>query len=158
MSLTARRIEVTEDSRSSGGQGGAYAAIEVPGDYEVTLVAAEDYDNGPGKNGWKFTYDLDGLSFFVWLNFSQKARWKLIETIEAHYGRELEVGELVDFDPSSIIGDTVGAHIDFQKDESQLAQGETNYREIKSLFAFEPALEEADSPGQLTMAEDPVTI
>jgi hypothetical protein len=154
MAATARRITVTEESKSSGGQGGAYAAIEVPGDYEVVLADVSDYDKGPGRQGWKFEYRLDGLPFTTYFSFSEAARWKLVEMMEAHLGRELEAGDVSEFDPNDYVGDVVGAHIDWQDDPDSLPEGAKNYREIKTIFALlespvadapeEPSLEAAE--------------
>ncbi len=157
MPATARKITVTEESKASGGQGGAYAAIEVPGDYELTLAEVSDYDKGGGRRGWVFTYTLDGLPFKQYFSFSEAARWKLVEMMEAHLGRELDTGEVSEFDPNDYVGDVVGGHIDWQDDPDTLPEGAKNYREIKTLFTLleSPVAEEETPVNELTVAEDP---
>lgn len=158
MTLTARRIEITPESKEKRGDGGAYATIEVPGDYEVTLIKGEDYDNGPQRTGWKLTYELDGLPFNFWLNFSKASRWKLVATAEAHLGRELGSGEIEDMNPADWIGDVVGAHIDWQNDPDQQAEGEKNYREIKTIFALQAETPEVPAPPAFGEEEEPAII
>ncbi|NIT79244.1 MAG: hypothetical protein GWN58_12860, partial [Anaerolineae bacterium] len=55
MPATARQLNIpAAEVASSRSGGGAYAEIEVPGDYEVTLLDVEDYDKrAEGKSyGW----------------------------------------------------------------------------------------------------------
>lgn len=137
MAATARQIPIGEADLAGDG-GGAYASLEVPGDYEAVLKDVSDYDyRAKGKSyGWIFTYSVEtpmggSVDFLVHLSFGENARWKLTETLLAH-GEDLSVG-LNTVDPNGLIGDVVGAHIDFQKD----GDGQPGkYREIVKVFSL----------------------
>lgn len=142
MAATARQIPVsTEDLESKGsGGGGAYASIEVPGDYEAVLAKVEDYDKrGEGKSwGWVFYYSVEtpdgkNVEFKTYISFGQNARWKLIEVMEAH-DADLSEG-LNEIDPNAFVGDTIGAHIDFPRDPDT-DEPTSKYREIRSHFSL----------------------
>jgi len=147
---TARQFDVTQkDIESEGGGGGAYAEIEVPNDYELTLVDVEDYDKREeGKTqGWVWTFEVDTPSggtvpFRTWTAFSKNARWKLLEVLEA-FGYPIEEG-INDVDPDSFIGDVIGGTIDFPRDDND--EPESDFREIRVTFplADAPAPVEAE--------------
>jgi len=135
MVATARQIPITDDDLNPTGNagGGAYAELEVPGDFEAVLKAVEDYDKrAEGKSqGWIFKYGVETplgreVSFDVYLSFGDNARWKLIA--------DLEVG-LANIDPNSFVGDTIGVHIDFPRDKVT-DEPTSYYREISSCFAL----------------------
>lgn len=142
---TARQFDVTqEDIDSEGGAGGAYAEIEVPGDYQVTLTEVEDYDKrDKGKShGWIFVYEVETPSgatvdFRIYASFGKKARWKLLEVLEAH-SYDIEAG-INDVDPDAFIGDVVGATIDFPRDDD--GEPDSKYREITAVFDLAEAPE-----------------
>ena len=150
---TAKELVFTEDDLSTeGGSGGAYAAIEVPGDYGIELLAVEDYDyRSDNKSyGWIFIYGCDeggGLAEFkIWLSFGENARWKLSEVLTAH-GITLEPGVALSLDPESLVGDQVGGHIDYPRDKvTDLPT--SNYREIRQVFAL------VDAPAPAVAVED----
>jgi hypothetical protein len=138
MAATARQIPLTdEDIESSGGGGGAYAQIEVPGDYEAVLVMVEDYDKrSEGKSfGWKFEYQVETpsgttVSFYSYLSFSENARWKLVEVLKAH---EVDLSDgLNTVDPNELMGEAIGVHIDFPRDND--GKPTSKYREIALHF------------------------
>lgn len=139
---TARKLVFTEEDLddTGGGAGGAYAAIDVPGDYKMNLIEVEDYDKrSEGKSyGWVFTYTVDGgggpAEFKTWLSFSDAAAWKLSEVLAAH-GIQLEPGVEANIDPESLVGDVVGGHIDYPRDKVT-DKPTSNYREIRQVFAL----------------------
>lgn len=116
MSATAAAFTVTDEELESAGAP-SYDSIEVPGDYEATLSAVEDYDKRDkgGSHGWIFTYRIEGLPFKVWISHSTAARWKLIETIHAHrpgfFEERDESGASRPVNPNDLIGEVVGAHV-----------------------------------------------
>lgn len=138
MAATARQIPLTgEDLESTGA--GAYAELEVPGDYEAVLVDVQDYDKrAAGKSfGWIFIYDVETpngskVQFKSYLSFGPNARWKLVEYLSAH-DVDLEEG-LNSVDPNALIGDMIGAHIDFPRDENDVPT--SKYREIRQAFSL----------------------
>jgi hypothetical protein len=139
MPATARQIPVSEEdlaNASEGGGGGAYAELTVPDDYVAILQDVEDYDYSKrGKSkGWIFRYEVEApsgkmLAFPVWLSLGQSARWKLLETLEAHdYPVEAGINNV---DPNVFVSEAIGVHIDFGTDED----GEpSRFREIQRLF------------------------
>lgn len=142
MPATARQLDIPQEDLDSSGGAGAYAEIEVPGDYEVTLIDVEDYDKrSEGKSyGWVWTYEVEtpsgnAVPFRTWTSFSKAARWKLIELLEAH-GVDIEAG-INDVDPNDFIGDVVGATIDFPRDKDD--EPTSDFREIRFLFALAKA-------------------
>ncbi len=139
MAATARRIEFTAEDLSGGD--GAFVNIEVPGEYELTLTKVEDYDKrAEGKShGWLFFYSLDtgaGIAEFrEYISFGENARWKLIQVLVAHdYPVELGLAEL---DPNSLVGDKIGALVDYPRDSAGAAT--SKYRELIRTFALPPA-------------------
>ena len=156
MAATAKELVFTDDDLSTeGGSAGAYAAIDVPGDYEMELLSVEDYDKRSENKsyGWVFTYGLDeggGLAEFrMWLSFGSSARWKLSEVLTAH-GITLEPGVGLNLDPESLIGDNVGGHIDYPRDKVT-DKPTSQYREIRQVFA----LVDAPVPVEITGSEAP---
>lgn len=144
MAATARQIPVTAGDLAGNG-GGAYASLEVPGDYELVLRDVEDYDyRAKGKSyGWLFLYDCEtpaggSVEFRVYVSFNENARWKMIEVLEAH-GCDLSEG-LNTVDPNALIGDVIGGHIDFPRDND--GNPTSKYREIRQVFSLaqEPEL------------------
>ncbi len=151
MPATARQIPVTEEDLAGNSGGGAYAEIEVPGDYEGILRDVNDFDNSAkgGATGWIFEYEVEApsgkmVTFKVWLAFSQAARWKLVEALEAHEV-DLTTG-MNNVDPNSLIDDVVGLHIDFPRDKDDKPTSE--FREIRQLFVI-PEAPEADLPAPI---------
>ena len=139
MPAKAMQISITEEDLKSAA-GGAYAEIEVPGDYEVTLSKVEDYDNTGkgGSYGWIFHYDVDTPSggvvpFRTWLAFSQAARWKLIEVLTAH-DVDLDEG-LNQVDPNMLVGEVVGCTIDFPRDK-ETGEPTSEFRELQSFWSL----------------------
>lgn len=137
---TARRIEFESGDFSTAS--GAYAELDVPGDYEAVLVKVDDYDyRDRGKSyGWIFIYEVETPSgntvpFNVHLSFGKNARWKIAETYAAH-GFDVKEG-INNLDPDSLVGDVIGVHIDFGTEKDENGQEVPSaYREIKSLFAL----------------------
>jgi hypothetical protein len=113
----------------------------VPSDQIAKLVDVSDYDKGENKRGWKFTYEVLGAKFDEYISFNSAARWKLIQVAQAH-GYPIEQG-VNNIDPNLFVGTEVGARIDWEKDPSSLAEGESNYRTIKYLFPLSDEEEEA---------------
>ena len=140
MPATARQFDIPQadiDSIGKGGGGGAYAEIEVPGDYEVTLVDVEDYDyRDQGKShGWIFHYEVDtpsggSVTFRTWLSFNKNARWKILEVLAAH-AVDLSDG-INSVDPNDLIDDVVGATIDFPRDKE--GEPTSDFRELQTIF------------------------
>lgn len=139
MPATARRLNLTrEDLERAKGGGGLYSEIEVPGDYEAVLVDVNDYDNRfkGGTNGWIFEYEVTTptsqkqVTFKEWISFSENARWKLAQVFDAH---EVDYSEGLDtVDPNELIGDAIGARIDFPRDKDD--EPTSKYREIVAFF------------------------
>lgn len=158
MAATARQIPVAENDLTGDG-GGAYASLEVPGDYEAVLKDVLDYDyRDKGKSyGWLFIYSVEtpiggSVDFSVHLSFGENARWKLIETLIAH-GVDISLG-LNTVDPNVLVGEVVGAHIDFQKDNDGKPG---KYREIVKVFSLveePPAVEGLPAVG-IAASHDP---
>lgn len=132
---TARIFHFTEEDLNRSG-GGAYAEFDVPCEAPVRLDKVEDYDKREqGKTwGWIFYYTATTpsgkeLEFRMWLPFTDKSRWKLVETLEAH-GVPIEGDQGVD--PQDLIGDELIALIDFPRNK----QGEptSDFREIRKLY------------------------
>jgi len=151
MAATARKLEATAKDLSGDG-GGAYASIEVPGDYEAVLVDVNDFDNRQkgGSWGWRFSYGVETptggqVVFDEYLGFSPKSRWKIVQIMEAH-GVPLEEG-INELDPNALIGEVVGVHIDFPRDEH--GEPSDKYREITQVFSLvnPPEVEEAPDEG-----------
>ena len=147
---TARQFEFTQEEIDSEGGGGAYAELEVPNDYQVTLIDVSDYDKREdGKTqGWVWTYEVDtpsgaSVTFRTWTSFGKNARWKLLEVLEAH-GVDVEAG-IADVDPDDFIGDIVGGTIDFPRDKA--GDPTSDFREITTLFPL------VDSPVDAEVAE-----
>lgn len=117
MSATPKAFIVTEaqleQGRSGGGNGASYAALEVPADYEATLVGVEDYVKS--TTGWKLNFQIEGLGFSFWLSHSDAARWKIVETIEifepGFFDQRDPSGASRPVDPTAFIGRKVGAHV-----------------------------------------------
>lgn len=148
MPATPRKLSVSEEALTPRGTG-TYSAIPVPSDQRAKLVDVRDYDKGPGRIGWEWKLDILGCDFSVYTNFNDAARFKLVDTVEAFDPGRVVIG-LNDLDPNMYIGMEVGAHIDWQKDPETLAEGESNFREIKYLFSLEGVEEETTE-----MAEAP---
>lgn len=154
MPATARKIEIEAGDFSTGS--GAYAELDVPGDYEAVLSDVIDYDyRDRGKSfGWVFIYEVEtpsgrAVPFNVHLSLGKNARWKIIEVAEAH-GYEVEEG-IINFDPNQFIGETVGVHLDFgtEKDENG-NEVPSAYREVQSVFAL---VDEPEKPVNTTEPE-----
>lgn len=145
---TPRSIEVTEASLERF-EGGSYSAIPVPSEQRATLVDVLDYDKGGGKAGWEWKLLIMGAPFSVFTSFSEPARWKLVQTVEAFDPNVAIVG-LQNIDPNVYIGMETMAFVDWQ-----YAVGtEPNYREVKYLFSPEGTEPEAVD----ALAETPATL
>ena len=131
-----------EDAATPGGGGGGYGAIDVPKDYEAILRSVEDYDKtADGKTkGLVFSYGVDGgggeVPFNMYVAEGSKSAWKRLEIFAAH-GIVPQAGVAFSFDPSGFIGDMVGVHIDYPRDDN--GEPTNNYREIRQIFALEAA-------------------
>lgn len=153
---TARVLKFTEEDLTNEGGGGAYAELEVPGDFPIRLREVDDYDKRSENKswGWVFTYGVETPSgtevdFRVWLSFGPKARWKLRQVLEAH-GVHLEAGDL-EVDPEELIGDELIGHIDFPRNK----QGEptSEFRELLEIYPI--SSEPPDFPeGEPTTQDD----
>lgn len=153
---TARQIPLSKDQLEGDG-GGAYASIEVPGDYEVVLKEVSDYDyRAKGKSyGWLFVYDCEtptggSVPFNMYLSFGENARWKLVEVLRAH-GVDLSEG-MNSVDPNALVGEVVGAHIDFPRNDD--GEPTSKYREITEVFS----LVEQPEPVAVEAVEGPATV
>ncbi len=146
MAASARDFIFSEkeltDAATPGGGGGGYGAIEVPGDYEAVLLSVEDYDKtADGKTkGLVFSYGVDGGGGEVPLNMyvaeGANSNWKRLEIFAAH-GIVPEAGVAFNFDGAAFIGDIVGVHVDYPRDDNDVPT--SNYREIRQIFALEAA-------------------
>lgn len=146
MPATPARLRMTGSAAKSGGGGGMYSLIEVPGDYVGTVTDVEDYKTERSR-GWKLHIDILGCNFNVWLSHSEAARWKIEEFLAA-LGNVFETGDIEAVDPNSWIGLQVGCSVDLPP--------EGKYREIQSFF---PLDEEEDSvPPPPAMDEDELEI
>lgn len=150
MTATARQIPVSKSDLDGSG-GGAYAELEVPGDYEAVLTDVKDYDKrAAGKSwGWIFTYSVEtpsggNVTFDNYLSFGENARWKLIQVFEAHQA-DLTEG-LNEVDPNSLVGETVGAHIDFPRHD-ETDEPTSKFREIIQFFSLAAEPEEEVAGG-----------
>lgn len=132
---TAHTIRFTPEEVAGKGEG-LYSDLEVPGDFKATLTKVEDFDNRTrgGSFGWIFHYSVESnkgttVPMKSYIALSDKARWKVREVLKAH---QYPLEELLNLDPESLVGDTVGVHIDFGTDRDT---GEkTQYRELQSFF------------------------
>lgn len=122
--------------------GGAYAEIDVPGDYEVVLSGIEDYDfteRGKSK-GWLATFACEtpsggNVDFDDYMSFSEGARFKIDQFFEA-FAPGLLVEEATNrLDPAAYVGQTVGAHIDFPR-AKETNEPTSPYRQIQRIFAI----------------------
>lgn len=136
MPATARQFRITEEDLDNAG-GGAYAELEVPGDFPVRLDDVLDYDKrDQGKSyGWIFRYMAETPSgkevkFDTYLSFGDNARWKLIQVLEAH-GYTVEDG-IIDVDPNEFIGDELMGHIDFPRNDDGIPT--SDFRELQEVF------------------------
>lgn len=144
---------------AQAGPGGAYAEIEVPGDYEVVLVGVENYDfTKDGKTkGWVATYSCEtpsggSVTFDDYLAFTDKAQFKIDQFFEAHASGLLQDEVETVLDPNAYVGTTVGAHIDFPRDKQ--GNPTSTYRGIERIF---PLVDEDEFLGEDTEGEDDST-
>ena len=157
--MPATPIKYTPEAGSvaaaKAGPGGAYAEIEVPGDYEVVLIGVENYDfTKEGKTrGWVATYSCETpsggvVTFDDYLAFTEKAQFKIDQFFEAHASGLLQDGVEITADPNAYVGTTVGAHIDFPRNK----QGEptSTYRGIERIF---PIVDKDEFSGDDTEGE-----
>lgn len=136
MPATPARLKMTGSAAKSGGGGGMYSLIEVPGDYAGTITDVEDYKTERSK-GWKLHIDILGCNFNVWLSLSEAARWK-IEELLAALGHLVQDGDIEAVDPNSWIGQQVGCAVDL--DDSG------RYREIHNFFFLDDEEDEVTPP------------
>lgn len=164
MPATARKLQFTADDLA-GGQGGAYAELEVPWEGPGLLTDVNDYDKRKeGKShGWIAEYTIvtdngNDLPFKTHLSFSAGARWKIVKWAEAH-GYDIEEG-IEELDPNDLIDTEAGLVIDFPRDKN--GEPTDKYREIQDIFPLvdedevfaEEELEESSDEPQLA-EEDP---
>lgn len=125
----------------------AYGRLEVPCDLVVELVSVETYDNRSkgGSHGWLWKFETkgnpngeaDGLGFRVWTSLSEKARWKLEETLAALGDTDLGE-ESFHQPPVHLIRQKAYAHIDYPSDyyrakEDGMEYEKRLYRNIEKL-------------------------
>ena len=107
-----------------------------PGTNDVELVSVKDHvGKTSGNPGWKWTFKeiRSGETFDMYTMFSQKARWKLIEVLNA-FGWESEDG-LNDIDPNIYIGQIVTGEFDYQEeDEFSTSMGGPKYLELRRVY------------------------
>ncbi len=161
MPATVIEVTPTEEQLPSEG-GGLYSELDVPADYEVQLSKVEDYDKGPGRNGWIFNYTCEtpsggSVDFPVYLNFSEASRWKILQHFAAH-GMTITTDKL-SLDPNALSNDKIGAFIDFPREQGT-GEPTSQYREIQKVYALaDESLIEAGTPSPVELvAETPVTI
>lgn len=153
---TAKQLRIEAADLEEGG-GGAYAELEVPGDFDCYLSEVQDYEKN--TTGWMFRYMVETPSgeevkFDVYLSFGKNARWKLVQVLRAH-GVELDEG-VISVDPDDLVGDAMIATIDFPRDDD--GEPTSKYREIRELFpqSSTPGFGEDDEPdGRTGQEEEP---
>jgi hypothetical protein len=138
MGATPRNIETSPEDLG----GGAYSILEVPAWYTARLTDVQDYETSR-STGWVWFFDIEGLQFRTWTSFGKSARWKLVEVIDAFDPGGIDKNGLSNIDPNLYIGLSVKALVDFQKPPEEVEEGDTNYREIKSLL---PDIKVSSSP------------
>jgi hypothetical protein len=147
MPATAKTLKFTpEDLEGSGG--GAYAELEVPGDFPCYLADVLDYDfteRGKSK-GWIFRYMVETPSgaevkFDTYLSFGENARWKINEILTAH---GIEVEEMTTIDPNDLIDDAMMAHIDFPRDKDT-KEPTSDFRELQNVVPMSSTPAYADA-------------
>jgi hypothetical protein len=152
---TARQFDVTQTQLESAERGApsAYADITCPGEHLATLVSVEDYDKGEGRSGWKWNITIQGAEFTVYTSFSEKARWKLIETVSAF--DPMEQG-LATVNPDSFVGQQVGAKVVWSVKDEDWDGESIRYREIDYLFPAElfASLAAGESDGLVASSEN----
>ena len=129
---TAQEFEFTDGDVA--GSSGAYDEIEVPKDYEATVLSVDDYDNTADNRskGWVWTFQVEGLPFKEWTSFSPGARWKLVELMTA-LGVEVEAG-IGTVDPNSFIGHSLGVTVDWDPSDATWDGVSPRYRRLSRFF------------------------
>ena len=122
----------------SNSGGGSYAALD-PGVYDATLSKVELYDKrAQGKtHGWILHFDVAGLNFRTWVAVTERAWWKIEESVRAFdaAAADLVAQGVLDFDFEDYLGMSVQCEIGWQKDPETVPEGETNYKELKNFWA-----------------------
>ena len=120
-----------------------YTPKEGPSDVE--LVAVKDHvGKTSGNPGWKWTFKevRSGELYDIYTMFSQKARWKLTETLAA-FGWEIDDG-VNDVDPNLYVGQIVTGEFAFEEDnEFTQSMGGPKSLELKRVYR---PISEADLP------------
>jgi len=147
---TARQVDITEEDIAKAKEpraNGTWSEIEVPGDYEITLAAVEDYKTAKSE-GWIFIYHVQTSTgpceLKEWVSLGQSARWKLSQIAAAHGITSISI-----LNPDDLVGESIGGHVDWGKDRET---GEvSSYREVKEYFALVDAPEDTqpDTPPAL---------
>lgn len=144
MSATERQFVITDDELLNA-SAPSFADLEVPADYEATLIKVEDYDNTSkgGASGWVLTFSVEGLPFKMWIAHTQASRWKLIEMVHAFepgfFEQRNPDGTTRPVPINSFVGRTVGAHVILDED------ADTPRKVIQYLFSLgepEPSIED----------------
>lgn len=122
--------------------GGAYAEIDVPGDYEVILTSIENYDfTDRGKTrGWLASFSCEtpsgnSVNFDDYMSFGESSKFKIDQFFEAFAPGSLVEETTNDLDPNEFVGKTVGARIDFPRNK-ETGEPTSPYRGISWIFAI----------------------
>lgn len=100
MSATPFDVEFTDDDFKERAD---YADL-TPGDYEATLLAVEDIVASTGNPGWKFTFQVKGLSLYTRVYHRGGGKWKIREVFNA-LGVPINAGALIGtLDPNALVG------------------------------------------------------
>jgi len=75
-----------------------------PGDYEATCIAVEDITASTGNPGWKFTFQVKGLSVYTRVYHEGGGKWKIREVFNA-LGFPIAAGAPIGaLDPNALVG------------------------------------------------------
>lgn len=158
MAATPKTVDIPDEVLEGGG---SYSAVEVDREHIATLVDVNDYAT-ERSSGWKWTLEIKGAKFDTYtalLDSSgkrhEKALWKLVEIIEALEPEFFKGGGgLSELDPNLFVGQTVGAYVNWDKDEDKWDGKETRYREIKRVFPIAEIGATYVTPAAASVAED----
>ena len=77
-----------------------------PGDYEATCIDVEDIVAGTGNPGWKFTFQVKGLSVYTRVYHQGGGKWKIREVFNA-LGVPIDAGAQIGaLDPNALVGNS----------------------------------------------------
>jgi len=100
MSATPSQIQFTDDDFK---ERLSYDDL-TPGDYEATCIDVEDIVASTGNPGWKFTFQVKGLSVYTRVYHNGGGKWKIREVFNA-LGVPIEPGaQLGALDPNALVG------------------------------------------------------